>query len=234
MVASIIIPMAVVLGLALVIAVVVYFAFRLRSGEPINISFRLLLTAYFYLLTIAGLIVLLVGLSGLVNAGLGAVLGRDFSYTRPPIARPIPVTPEGVPQKTAPSPEEQRLQAERQQERQSREGLLQGGSMAVIGGIVWALHSLGRRRMEEGEERAASFLRMGYLLVLLAVSSLVSMITLSSGVFETLRFYLVESVNEFEFRSPPGQNVSAAVVFTPVWAYYLLALLRGLRRGRGP
>src|SRR3989304_3971269 len=116
--------MAVVLGLALVIAVVVYFAFRLRSGEPINISFRLLLTAYFYLLTIAGLIVLLVGLSGLVNAGLGAVLGRDFSYTRPPIARPIPVTPEGVPQKTAPSPEEQRLQAERQQERQSREGLL--------------------------------------------------------------------------------------------------------------
>jgi len=228
---SIIIPIGVILGLAVVAAGVVYFGFRLRSGEPINISFSFLLKAYFYLLTIVGLIVLLIGLSGLLNAGLGLVLGRDFGYPRPPVARPIAVSPEGVPLKTAPPPEEQRLEAGRQQERQFREGLLQGASMLLVGGIVWGVHALGRRRMTRGEDERSSFLGMAYLIIVLAISSIVGVISLTSAINDTLRFYLIEAVSEFEFRPPPGQNVSVALVFTPAWVYYLLALLRGLNHG---
>lgn len=233
MIGSVIIPLGVILGLAVVAAGVVYFAFRLRSGEPINISFSFLLTAYFYLLTVVGLIVLLIGLSGLVNAGLSLVLGRDFGYSRPPVARPLPppVPLEGVPQRVAPAPEEQRLEADRQQERQFREGLLQGASMVLVGGIVWGIHSLGRRRMEQGQEERSNFLRMAYLIILLAISSIVAVVSLTSAINDTLRFYLIQPPGEFEFRSPPGQNASVALVFTPVWGYYLLALLRGLNRG---
>ncbi len=231
MVASIIIPVVVVLGLAVVAAAVVFLAMRLRSGEPFAISFRVVLTAYFYLLSIAGLIVLLVGLSGLVNAGLSTVAGRDFSYNRPPsgIPRPVPAVPPGIAAPQAPSPEEQKLEADRQQEREFREGLLQGISMSLVGGLVWLTHSLGRRRTEGALERQRGFLNTGYLVVLLVIFSLVGIISLASGVFETLRFYLVEPATQFEFRPPPGPNASAAIVFVPAWAYYLIALLRNFR-----
>lgn len=233
MIGSIIFPIGVILGLAVVAAGVVSFGFRLRSGEPINISFGFLLTAYFYLLTIVGLIVLLIGLSGLLNAGLSLALGRDFGYPRPPVAMPIPATPEGLPDRKAPSPEEQRLEADRQQERQFREGLLQGASMVLVGGIVWGVHYRGRRRMTRGEDERSSFLGMAYLIILLAISSIVGVVSLTSAINDTLRFYLIQPVGDFEFRPPPGQNVSVALVFAPVWGYYLLSLLRGLNR-RGP
>lgn len=230
MVGSVIIPVVIVLGLAVVAAVIVFFGVKLRSGEHLSIPIRSLLTAYFYLLSIAGLITLLIGLSGLLSAGLAVPLGRDFSYTRPPVQRPIPAVPEGVPQPKVPSVEEQQQDALRQQDRQFREGLLQGISLIVVGGLVWALHTLGRRRSESAEERDSGFLHIGYLVIMLVICSLVGMISLASGIFDTLRFYLIGPASEFEFRTPPGQNMSAALVFTPAWAYYLLALLRSVRR----
>lgn len=225
MILSIIVP----IGVILAAAGLVYFTFKLR-GEPVDISFRFLLTAYFHLLTMVGLIVVLLGLSGLINSGLSLVLGRDFGYSRPPVARPVPVSPEGVPARTIPSAEEQRLEADRQQQRQFREGLFQGASMLLVGGIVWGVHALGRRRMEQAGEDRSGLLRMAYLVLLLVISSMVAVVSLTSAINETLRFYLVEPAGEFDFRPPPGQNASLALVFTPMWGYYLLALLRGLGR----
>lgn len=231
-VGSIIIPVVIVLGLAVVAAAVVFFGIKLRSGEVRSISFRTLLTAYFYLLSIAGLIVMLVGLSGLLNAGLSVPLGRDFSYFAPPVSKaPIPPAPAGGPATVAPPTQDQQQEdARRQQERQFRESLLQGISMLMVGGVVWVIHTLGRRRTETPEERETGFLHIAFLVILLLISSLVGVITLSSGIFEALRFYLIEPATQFEFRNPPGPNVSTALVFTPTWAYCLILLLRRVRQ----
>ncbi|MDO8690093.1 MAG: DUF5671 domain-containing protein [Dehalococcoidia bacterium] len=235
MIGSVIVPVVVVLALAAVAAAVVFFAVKLRSGEALSIPFRSLLVAYFYLLSAAGFIVLMIGLSGLLNTGLSSVLGRDFGYTRPFKAMPaaIAVPPEGLPGKAvpvAPTTEEQQKQAEQQQDRQFREGLLQGISMFLVGGLVWALHALGRRRTETAVERESGFLHMAYLAVLLVICSLVGMISLASGVFDTLRFYLLSPPDQFSYMTPPGQNASVALVFTPAWAYYLVSLLRAVRQ----
>jgi hypothetical protein len=147
----------------------------------------------------------------------------------------VPVTPEGFPERQVPPQvprsEEQRLEQDRQQERQFHEGLLQGASMAVVGGIVWAIHFLGRRRVAGAKAKGSSFLPMAYLIIMLVISSITGIIGLTSGVYETLRYFLVQPINESEYWSPPGQSVSIAIVFVPVWAYFLVALLRGLNRG---
>ncbi len=232
MILSIAIPIIVIVSLAAVVAAVIFFGMKLRSGAPLSVPLRSLLTVYFYLLSIAGLIVLLIGLSGLVNAGLGALLGRDFSYQRTPVGVPaVPLmSPEGVPQRQFPSPEELTQESYRQQERQAREVLLQGISMTVVGGLVWALHMMGRRKTETAEERRAWFLHTAYLAILLAICSIVGIITLASGVYDTLRFYLLQPPGQFEYRTPPGQSLSAALVFAPAWAYYLVSLLRDVRQ----
>jgi hypothetical protein len=228
---SILVPVLLLLGLGVVAAGAVFLVVKLRTGEPIEISFRLLLTVYFYVLTIASFIVLLLGLSGLVNAGLSTVLGRDFSYSRPPMMKPLPPPPEGGQARPVPSPEAQRSEQVRRQEIEFREGLLQGASMAIVGGVVWVLHNLGRLRMERREERRTSFFNKAYLIILLAICSLVGIFSLASGVYETLRFYLIQPVEGFGYRSPPGQTLSVAIVFVPAWGYYLLSLLRGLKQG---
>lgn len=222
-----------ILGLAIVAGGIVYYGFRLWRGDPVNISFPMLLTAYFYLLTMVGLIIMLMGLSGLTNTGLSLALGRDFSYSRPPVMKAVPVTPEGFPDRRVLPPEDQQMEQDRQQERQFREGLLQGASMAVVGGIVWAIHFSGRRRVSGVKSEGSGFLLMAYLIIMLVISSITGLIGLTSGVYETLRYFLVQPVNEFDYWSAPGQSVSIAIVFVPVWAYYLVSLLRGLSQRSG-
>lgn len=232
---SILAPILTLLGLAVVVAAIVFFAIKLRSGEPIQVPFRPLLMGYFYLLTIASFIVLLLGLSGLLNAGLSVGLGREFGYPRLPTAKfapPPPSPPPGIsPARPVPSVEEQRSEQERQQDAAFREGLLQGASMAVVGGVIWALHILGRRRLEKEEERRTGFFHKAYLIILLGICSLVSIFSLASGVYETLRFFLIPPIDAFSYRSPPGPILSTALVFVPPWAYYLRSVSRGLKGG---
>ncbi len=233
MIGSVIIPVVIVLALAVVAAAVVFFAIKLRSGESLSIPFRSLLVAYFYLLSAAGFIVLMIGLSGLLNVGLSSALGRDFGYSRPFMPTAVAVPPERLSEKPlpgGPTTEEQQRQAEQQQDRQFREGLLQGISMFLVGGLVWALHTLGRRRTETAVERQTGFLQMAYLAVLLVVCSLVGIISLASGMYDTLRFYLLAPTDQFSYMPPPGQAASVALAFTPAWAYFLVSLVRAVRR----
>jgi len=145
-----------------------------------------------------------------------------------PAVRVAPPPP-GVEAAAPASPTSEQIeQAKRQQERSYRDSLIQGISMAVVGGIIWVLHLVGRRRM--GLEEAEPFFKKAYLALLLGIFSVVGIIFLPTAVYETLRYYILGPVNEFDYRPAPGGSLATAIVFVPFWVYYLLALLRETRR----
>ncbi|MDP6510156.1 MAG: hypothetical protein QGH23_02965 [Dehalococcoidia bacterium] len=85
-----VIPIMVIALVAVAIGAVVFFIFRLRSGQGLNISWRALFLVYFYLMTVISLLVMVDGISNLVRAGMGAALGQEFSYYSDRYAYKIP------------------------------------------------------------------------------------------------------------------------------------------------
>ena len=72
------------IGLAipiLIIAAIVYFILRIKSGISLSISYKAALRVYFYIVILVSVgITGLGGVSTLLNVGLGEIVGREFSY----------------------------------------------------------------------------------------------------------------------------------------------------------
>ena len=225
-------------GLVAAIGAAVFLIIRVRSGEAVSFPMRLLFRVYLYVISAVSVVILVVGLSGLVEAGLGAVLGKEFSY-HPSFAkvasRPVEVKPPGVepsaPAVVEPTPEEEEAQRAEGLDRAFKEGILNGLSLTLVGAVILGLHIWGRRRLEEEDERAGMLNRV-YLFLLLAIFGVVALITLPLAINDTLRYYIIDSAEEFS-RVRPGGRLAAALVTVPVWAFYLLATLRALRRQEG-
>lgn len=221
---NILAPLLSFLGLIVVVAGIVYFVMRVRAGEPLRLSFQFLLTLYFYIVSIASLLVLVVGLTGLVRAGLSLPLGQEFSYLDSSLYYRYEA-PGGVPEKGREPITAEQLRLRMDQA--FREGILQGVSLSLVGGLVWGLHYLGRRRREAlGGD---IFLVRAYPLLLLVIFSVVGLISAPMALYETLRFYLVPPPEELWMRSAPGESLATAIVFVPFWVYYLLTFLRRVK-----
>ena len=111
---------------------------------------------------------------------------------------------------------------------------MQAGTLTVIGGVLWGLHAMGRRRLEHADNPYYEFFNKAYSAILLALFGVAGITSLTSGVYETLRFFLIPQ-DEFNYGGPPGGAISAAIVFVPIWGYYLLSMLRlsGKESSRG-
>ncbi|MBI4301974.1 MAG: hypothetical protein HY664_05170 [Chloroflexi bacterium] len=199
---SFLFPMFFILGLAVLVAGIAYVVIKVRSGERIDLSFRLLLSVYLYLMTIVSLLVLAVGLSSLVNVGLASVVGRDFSYSVPPTL-----------------------------EQGFRNGLAEGLSLTIVGGLVWALHIWGQRALRRRADGDEPLLWKAYLAVLLGVFSIGGILALSLGVSQTVRYVLDSGTDFTSSRPVPGSTLAIAIVFVPIWIYYFAALWRERRDG---
>ena len=74
----------VLFGLAipiLIVAGIVYFILRIKSGITITVSFRFALRVYFYVAILVSIgLAGLGGLSTLINVGFGEIVDREFSY----------------------------------------------------------------------------------------------------------------------------------------------------------
>lgn len=198
-------------------------ALRLRTGERLIFPMRLLFRIYLYLITLASLLTLVTGLSDLVQAGLGAGLGKEFSYDPVYIYEPRtePIAKDGTELEEPPSVSEKGL------DRAMKEGLLDGISLTIVGALVLALHTWGRLRLEIPEERQDVLHRI-YLILMLVLFGGVTLVTLPSAVFETLRFYILDS-DQYN-RTRPGGSLATALITLPVWGYYLRTTIGMLRR----
>lgn len=229
-----IIPFLVIVGIASVIGGIIYFIMRLRAGEPVTVSLSFLLTAYVYLATIVGLLVFVNGLALLLNAGLSAPLGKEFSYQAQPIFRakpPMIDTATGRQQEPQePTAEEQKAQRARQLQQAYQRGIINGVINLVFGALVLVVHTIIRGRLQQGTAFKETLLHRAYLIVLLVTFGIGSIITLPQGTFEAVSYYVVGPGDEFTFFNPPGPKLSTAIVFTPIWIYYLFTTFRTVRR----
>ncbi len=226
---EILIPLSVVAFLVAVVALGVFIVVRFRAGDTLLFSFRTILLAYVYFMSIASLLVFTGGLSVGVKALLSDAFGREFSYYTHKMAAQSPLMK--VDNGEVPAMQVERLREELgrssqlEAERQYKSDLVQAGTLILIGGVLWGLHSMGRRRFQHADNPYNEFFYKAYAAILLALFGVAGITSLTSGVYETLRFFLIPT-DEFSYGSQPGDAIGAAIVFVPVWGYYLLSMLR--------
>lgn len=225
MLLSVLIPAAIVAVLGVLIAAGIFVLQRVRSGQPVQLSFRTIAAAYFHLMAIACFLVMTVGITTGLKAGLSEVFGREFSYYRPAVATKVAPPDMGRPPVTP--PEDVIERSRRDAERQYQNDLIQGVTLAVVGAVLWGLHTIGRRQVTPDEARA--FFSRGHSTVLLAIFGIVGVVALPVGLYELLRFFLVTADEGFRSQ-PPGASVATALVFVPVWMFYLMDILKRTRR----
>lgn len=222
----------------------VYVITQARSQER-SLRFSLVgfLVIYVYVAAFAGMLVMAVGGSQAVNAGLSKIISAEFSYGRDLIREPSPVKPEGL------GPQNAERQAGKPQDlddargRQSRidrenrrldiefrVGLWQGLALAVTGAVIYGFH-LGARLLLGSVGRMRE-LRVGYLCVMLAVFGLVSILSIPAAVAETMEHlvHITSSHNPSDYVPAAGPVVANVIVFTPIWLVVLVLLMRQVRR----
>ena len=172
-------------------------------------------------------IVVAFGLSTLFKAGLSEAFGREFSYGSPPMGmgRPVPAEPGGVVRPGIPTPEERDERQLRERENMYRDDLIEGITLSVVGGIIWLGHFFGRRFVRDTDDPAQHFLNRAYLTGMLAIFTIVSIISLPQSIYELLRYYIIP-MDEFSYRQGPGGSLGVALVFVPLWIAGLTAFLR--------
>jgi len=231
---ALVVALAVVAVLGAAVAAFLFLGSRLRAGQGIGASFRSVLVAYFYAMSVASLVVFAVGMTSLVKVGLADLFGSGFSYYVPtPIATlkpPVGVDGGQVQPAPAPDPAEEQQRAA-QVEREMRSDLVQGASLAVAGALVWVLHVWGRRRVAGATDEFSTFLARSHLIVLLLLFGIGGIVSLVTGVYQSLTFALVP-VDALSSPQPPGEAAAAAVVLVPAWLILLAVALAELRRER--
>ena len=103
--------------------------------------------------------------------------------------------------------------------------LINGVSLTVIGLFLLLIHLIGRWRVETEHERS-DLLRRLYLMAGLVIFAIATIVSLATGIPETLRYVLLD-INSGE--ESPGEPLSIAIVALPIWIYYLVATLRNTR-----
>ena len=169
-----------VIGLA-VVTLLFFVLANLRGARDV-LSAGVLLRFYLHIASFVTLVVLVAGLIYSAT-GLFSLRSIDFSYSRgvsfPPA---VAVSPAGGTTPTvdqqAKQQQFQQQQFERQKDQQSTD-LIRGGTLTVIGGLLFGLHTVLRWRQARGDEpdTAGNFYR-GYLIVGLVTFGVVGLVAL--------------------------------------------------------
>lgn len=223
----------VLVGIAVVAGVVMLVVLFFRRGrDELDLSPRSLVRVYLYLASLAGLVLLVIGLASALTAGMAFAFGNEFAYGQSP--RPVPaVAPAPCPPgQTCPpvqvGPPPQQLERERQQqERRRQEDLVRGVTFGVFGLVFWGAHRLGRRTLEGGDE--TSGLRRAYLLFATVAFGLATIVLLPTGLYQALSFALIPR-SDFDFRPGVADALAGGIVVLPFWLYFLRTLTRELAR----
>lgn len=202
-----------------------------RAGDGLDLSPRSLLRFYLYVASLAGILTLVIGLSGILNAGFGAAFGNGFVYG----AQPVPLTAPCPP--TAPSsvkcvqpPSDYQQRQSQQEDRRRAEDLIRGITLTVFGAGFWAAHWAARRSVI-GKDEGYSGLRRGYLMLGTVIFGLSTIALLPMGIYQALS-YLILPATEGVYRQGAGESLSGGLVALPVWLIYLWLVVRDVRAVR--
>ena len=217
----------------------VYLIMQARSGRSMKFSLAGFLVVYVYVAAFLGMLVVAIGGSQAVNAGLSKAISPEFSYGRQNITDVSLVDPEqdgssdsGQRQQEAQqsgddqkSKEQQVAREDRRLENEFRVGLWQGLAMAIAGGVIYGFHLAARLLL--GAMGRMRELRVGYLCVMLAVFGLVTIISIPAAIAQTME-HVVQIPGDY--LPGAGADVANVIVCTPIWLVVLTLLLRQVRR----
>ena len=221
-----------VLGTVTVLGVIVgAIALVLRGGRGIDWAPRSLVRVYLYIASLAGLVVLVVGLSGVLTAGFAAAFGDGFVYGDPtsipfPTAVACPPTPDPNVKCVPPAQQDFAQQRLRENARRRGDDLIRGITFTVFGALFWGAHWMARRSLLGSEE--ASGLRRGYLMLGTVAFGLTTVVLLPTGIYQALS-YLILPVENGVYRQGVGDALAGGLVTLPVWLIYLWLVVRDVR-----
>jgi len=231
--------MEVIFGILLALAVpvlliggIIYLIMRVRSSNPIRVSYRAVLRTYFYVVILVSIGLAGGGISTLFKVGFAEMFGPEFSYgsiyeehrweMEDAYQRQLDARNPDYPKSAA---EFEPRTLEEKIEFTQKSTLINGVTITVIGVLLLIVHIFGRRRVETVEEKSDSHRRL-YLVIGLVIFAIVTVVTLATGLPEALRYAILE-VNPGE--ESPGEALSVAMVALPVWLYYLVVTLKTIR-----
>ena len=206
-----------VIGAVLCVAIFIVVLFFQRGHEGVDLSPSSLMRLYLYVASLAGTVLVVIGLSALLNYGFAGAYGNDFAYGREPAAS-CPGCPS--------IEEQQRIEALRR-ERSRGEDLPRGITFVAFGTLLWGAHRLGRR-FAAGPDERASVLRRGYHILGTGIFGLAAVVALPTGVYQTLASALVAAPPEV-YRGAAGEPLAGGLVALPFWLRYLWLASRDFR-----
>ncbi len=201
-----------------------------RGGDGLDLAPRSLLRFYLYIASLAGILTLVIGLSGILNAGFAAAFGNGFVYGSQPvpvIGRPCGPNEPNV--KCAEPPVDYQQRQAQQEERRRGEDLIRGITFSLFGAGFWAAHWAARRGVM-GVDEGHSGLRRAYLMLGTAIFGLSTIVLLPMGIYQALAYLILPAGDVY--RQGAGESLSGGLVTLPVWLIYLSLIVRDARAAR--
>jgi hypothetical protein len=223
--------LGVLVAVAVVGAIVGAIALVMRGGlGAMEWGPRNLVRVYLYIASMAGIIVLVVGLSGILTVGFAAAFGNGFVYGDSSSIAPVPACgPTTDPNtKCVPGVQPDFVEQQRRQlDRRRGDDLIRGITFMVFGGLFWGAHFLARRGVM-GTDELTSGLRRGYLLLGTVIFGIATVILLPTGIYQALS-YVILPADAGTFRPGAGDSLPGGLVTLPVWLIYLWLVVRDVR-----
>ena len=222
--------LGVLVAVAIVGAIVGAIAMLVRGGRnAMDFAPRNLVRLYLYTASMAGIIVLVVGLSGVLTVGFAAAFGNGFVYGDQSGFAPPVCAPTSDPNvKCAPgNPQDLVQQRQRELDRRRADDLIRGLTFTVFGAVFWGAHYFARRGVM-GTDEGSSGLRRGYLLLGTVIFGIATVILLPTGIYQALS-YLILPADQGVFRQGAGDSLPGGLVTLVVWLSYLRLVVRDAR-----
>jgi len=225
--------LGVLVAVGVVGAIVGAVALLVRGGRgAMEFAPRNLVRVYLYVASMAGIIVLVVGLSGILTAGFAAAIGNSFVYGDTSSIAPMPACPPtsdpNNPVKCIPGGQpDYSEQQRRDQERRRADDLIRGITFTVFGSVFWAAHFFARRGVM-GADELTSGLRRGYLLLGTVIFGIATVILLPTGIYQALS-YLILPADLGTYRPGVGDALPGGLVTLPIWLIFLWLVIRDAR-----
>jgi len=212
-------------------AIVGAIVLAMRGGRGgVEWAPRNLVRMYLYIASMAGIIVLVVGLSGILTVGFAAAFGNAFVYGDTSAFGPVPACgPATDPNlKCTPGVNVDIVaQQQREQDRRRADDLIKGITFTVFGALFWGAHYAARRGVM-GFDELTSGLRRGYLMLGTVIFGIATVILLPTGIYQALSYLILPAANGV-FRQGAGDSLPGGLVTLPVWLIYLWLVVRDLR-----
>ena len=225
--------LGVIVAVSVVGVIVAAIALVVRGGRGGGLDWapRNLVRVYLYIASLAGIVALVVGLSGILTAGFAAGFGNGFVYGDqsnffPPVAS-CPPTPDPSVKCVPGPPQDFAAQRQRELDRRRGDDLIKGITFTVFGALFWGAHFAARRGVMASDE-PTSGLRRGYLMLGTVIFGIATVILLPTGIYQALS-YLILPADNGVFRSGAGDSLPGGLITLPVWLIYLWLVVRDLR-----